>query len=214
MATRRESRARRAKPAGRRVRYGVAVSLDGFIAGPKGEYDWIVADSSIDFSAMYRQFDTAVMGRKTYDVMTTAGDFSMGGLDVVVFSRTLPQSEKPGLRIVNQDPGKVVAKLKAQPGADIWLFGGGELCRTLLDAGVVDTFEVAVIPVVLSTGVRLVAPGDPAKLVLSDHIVLPRTGIVVLSYALENAAGPAPRIGYIKQRPPAKKNVRKTKKKR
>ena len=54
----------------RRLRYGVAVSLDGFIAGPNGEGDWIVIDPSIDFAAMYKEFDTAVMGRKTYDVLT------------------------------------------------------------------------------------------------------------------------------------------------
>jgi dihydrofolate reductase len=49
----------------RRLRYQVAVSLDGFIAGPHGEYDWIVMDPAIDFAAMYKEFDTAVMGRKT-----------------------------------------------------------------------------------------------------------------------------------------------------
>lgn len=53
----------------RRLRYGVAVSLDGFIAGPNGEHDWIVMDPSIDFAAMFREFDTAVMGRRTYEVL-------------------------------------------------------------------------------------------------------------------------------------------------
>ena len=54
----------------RRLRYQVAVSLDGFIAGPNGEYDWIVMDPSIDFAALFKEFDTAVMGRKTYEVLT------------------------------------------------------------------------------------------------------------------------------------------------
>ena len=49
----------------RRLRYQVAASLDGFIAGPNGEYDWIVMDTAIDFAALYKEFDTAVMGRKT-----------------------------------------------------------------------------------------------------------------------------------------------------
>jgi dihydrofolate reductase len=183
----------------RRLRYGVAATLDGFIAGPKGEYDWIVMDPSIDFAAMYRQYDTAVMGRKTYEIVTAAGDeASMGGLDVVVFSRTRPPITKPGLRIVNDDPSKVVAELKAKPGRDIWLFGGGELCRTLLDAGLVDTIEVAVMPVLLSVGVPLLAPGGQARLVLSDHKILRDTGIVLLSYRLEKAAGPGPRIAYVK----------------
>ena len=51
----------------RRLRYQVAVSLDGFIAGPRGEYDWIVMDPAVDFAALLKDFDTAIMGRKTYE---------------------------------------------------------------------------------------------------------------------------------------------------
>ena len=57
----------------RRLRYQVAVSLDGFIAGPNGEYDWIVMDPSIDFGALFKQFDTLVMGRKTYEPLVAQG---------------------------------------------------------------------------------------------------------------------------------------------
>src|SRR6266567_2828168 len=101
----------------RRVRYHVAVSLDGFIAGPNGEYDWIVMDPSIDFAALYKEFDTVVMGRKTYEVTTaTGGHGAMPGLDVVVFSRTLPAATYPGVRILNDNPRQVVAALKAKRG--------------------------------------------------------------------------------------------------
>ena len=106
----------------RRLRYQVAVSLDGFIAGPNGEYDWIVMDPSIDFASLFSEFDTAVMGRKTYEVLTAQGGHgAMPGLDVVVFSRTLPAAAHPGVRISNDNPRDVVAALKAQPGRDIWL---------------------------------------------------------------------------------------------
>ena len=82
----------------RRLRYQVAVSLDGFIAGPNGEYDWIVMDPAIDFSALFSEFDTAVMGRKTYEVLTARGGHgALPGLDVVVFSRTLPPATHPGV---------------------------------------------------------------------------------------------------------------------
>ena len=181
----------------KRLRYQVAVSLDGFIATPDGGYDWIVGDPAIDFKALFKEFDTAVAGRKTYDLMVSQGQAGIPGMDVVVFSRTLTPLEKPGLRIVGDDPGRVVKELKKGKGRDIWLFGGGELFRTLLDAGVVDTVEVAVMPVLLGGGSPVLPPGASAKLVLSEVKRLPKSGIVFLAYTIEGSAGPAPRIRYV-----------------
>jgi dihydrofolate reductase len=183
----------------RRVRYQVAASLDGFIAGPRGEYDWIVMDPAIDFAALYREFDTVLMGRNTYETMTAqGGNGAMPGLDVIVFSTTRTPQAFPGVRIVNHDPGQDVAALKQQPGRDIWLFGGGKLFRSLLDAGVVDTVEIAVMPVLLGDGIPLLPPGSMSKLVLADQKTLPKSGIVVLSYSVHGAAASAPPIRYVK----------------
>ena len=196
----------------RQLRYHVAVSLDGFIAGPNGEYDWIVMDPSIDFGALFKQFDTAVMGRKTYEVMTAQGGHgAMPGLDVIVFSRTLTPAVYPGVRITSDDPSKMVAALKAKPGGDIWLFGGGALFRSLLDAGLVDTVEVAVMPVLLGVGIPLLPPGASTKLVLTDQKTLARSGIVALSYSIPGGVGPAPRIRYIKAAKTRKKGGAKKK---
>src|SRR5213080_4583939 len=191
----------------RRLRYQVAVSLDGFIAGPNGEYDWIVMDPSIDFAALFKEFDTAVMGRKTYEVLTAQGGHgAMPGLNVVVFSRTLPAAAHRGVRICNDDPREIVAALKAKPGKDIWLYGGGVLFRSLLDAGLVDTVEVAVVPVLLGAGVPLLPPGGrKPKLKLAHLKTLPSTGIVMLSYSVPGGAGAHP-IRYIKK---AKAGVKK-----
>jgi dihydrofolate reductase len=193
----------------RRLRYQVAVSLDGFLAGPNGEYDWIVMDPAIDFRALYREFDTAVMGRKTYEVMTAqGGGGGMPGMEVIVFSRTLPAATRKGVRIVSDDPREVVRALKEEKGRDIWLFGGGELFRSLLDAGLVDTVEVAVMPVLLGNGIPLLPVGAKATLVLRDRKVLPASGIVVLAYSVPGGAGPAPRIRYIKPSAPRRDRSR------
>jgi dihydrofolate reductase len=185
----------------RRLRYQVAVSLDGFIAGPEGEFDWIVTDPSIDFAALYKEFDTAVMGRKTHEVVKAqGGGGAMPGLDVVVFSRTLPEATHPGARIVNTDARDVVSSLKKKPGRDIWLFGGGTLFRSLLDAGLVDSVEVAVVPVLLGAGIPLLPPGATTKLTLRDHKTLPASGIVMLSYTVPGSTAPGPRIRCVKAR--------------
>jgi|SRR5271168_4168597 len=166
----------------RRVRYQVASSLDGYIAGPNGEFDWITKDPEIDFAALYRQFDTFVMGRRTYEVAQSMGD-RLGGGKIFVVSRTLRQADHPGVTIIADNLAETVAALRAAPGEDIWLFGGGSLFRSLAEVNLVDTVEIAVIPVLLGEGVPLLPP--PAmriKLTLTSQKVYKKTGIVSLAY--------------------------------
>ncbi|MFZ0744247.1 MAG: dihydrofolate reductase family protein [Terracidiphilus sp.] len=171
----------------RRLRYNVAASLDGFIAGPKGEYDWITPNSGIDFAALYRQFDTLLMGRRTFDAMRAKGMSPKGmGMKAFVISTTLNPEQHPGVTIIGSNVPGMVAALKAQPGStpkkDIWLCGGGALFRCLLDAGLVDTVEVAVFPTLLGSGVPLLPPGRRCALHLDDSKTLPG-GVLLLKYS-------------------------------
>ncbi len=169
-------------PAGRQVRYGVAMSLDGFIAGPAGEYDWIPMDPDIDFGAIFGRFDTFVMGRKTYQA---AGAGMMSGSTVLVVSRTLKPEDHPGVTIVSGPIEPTIRTLKAAPGKDIWLFGGGELFRSMLAERLVDAIDVAVIPFLLGDGIRfLPAPAPRVALSLTGHRHYPKSGIMSLEYAV------------------------------
>jgi dihydrofolate reductase len=170
----------------RRVRYQVASSLDGYIAGPNGEFDWIIMDPDIDFEAIFRQFDTLLMGRRTYELMQGQGG-PWGGMRTVVFSRTLRAAEHPQVTVVGSDAAAAVKDLQAESGKDIWLFGGGELFRSLLEAGCVDTVEPAVIPVLLGGGIPLLpSPAARRSLELTGHRTY-KSGIVLLEYAIKPA---------------------------
>ena len=143
----------------RRIRYSVAMSLDAYIAGPNGESDWIIMDPEIDFGELFDSFDTVLMGRRTFEVaMAQGGGGPMPGMKTIVVSRTLRPQDHPGITIVADRVEETLARLRAEPGKDIWLFGGGSLFRSLLDARLVDTVEVAVIPVLLGGGMPLLPP--------------------------------------------------------
>jgi len=175
----------------RRIRYAVATSLDGYIAGPKGEFDWIVKDPAIDFRTLFDPFDTALLGRRTYQVTQSPGAPPWPpGMSVYVFSRTLRQRDHPKVTVVADKLEETVAALRAKKsGKDIWLFGGGHLFRSLLDARLVDAVEVNVSPVLLGGGIPLLLPpAQQVKLKLTGHRVY-KTGIVRLEYAVEYADG-------------------------
>lgn len=166
----------------RRVRYSVAMSLDGYIAGPQGESDWIIMDPEIDFRALMNSFDTVIMGRRTLEAAGSSGG-SMPGMRSVVVSRTLRQADYPKIQIINDGLKEAVAQLRGEGEKDVWLFGGGSLFRSMLDAGCVDVVEVAVIPVLLGGGKPLLpSPGDRAELRLASSRVYEKTGTVSLTY--------------------------------
>jgi dihydrofolate reductase len=141
------------------------MSLDGFIAGPQGEADWIEVDPSVDvaafFKEFYAQFDIAIMGRRTYEVVGGA----IEGMATYVFSRTLPRGSRNGVTILGDNGTTRLAELRAEDGKDIWLFGGGALFGSLASSGLVDTVELGVMPVMLGGGQPVIS-GNTARVKL------------------------------------------------
>jgi dihydrofolate reductase len=174
----------------RRVRYRVAASLDGYIAGPQGEIDWIVPDPTVDFAAIYAGFDTALLGRRTYELTQQPGAPPWPpGWRIYVFSRTLDPADHPKVQIVQTDAGATVRALRGEAGRDIWLFGGGHLFATLLAEGVVDQVEVALMPILLGGGVPLAPAAPRSRLNLVRTNASP-SGIVSLHYQIEYTSPP------------------------
>lgn len=174
----------------RRVRYVVAASLDGYIAGPDHDFDWIPHDPTVDFEALFRPFDTVLCGRRSYEVVRSMGHSpGLPGMRALVFSRTLRPEEHADVEI-HRDPLPVVRELRRGSGKDIWLFGGGTLFRMLAAGGLVDTVEVSIVPILLGRGIPL-APALPERipLRLTGHHVH-ASGIVTHRYQVVPADHP------------------------
>jgi len=172
----------------RQLRYSVAASLDGFIAGPDGEFDWIVVDPDIDFPAMYAGFSALVMGRRSYEVSVATPGAPDLPLPVYVYSRTLPEGERDGVTFARDAVSHVRQLKRAGGGKPLWLWGGGELFRELARAGLVDGVDVAIIPVLLGGGLPLLpVPGPRLSLDLRAHRLYPKTGTLFVEYDVRPA---------------------------
>ena len=175
----------------RQLRYSVATSLDGYIAGPNGEFDWIVIDPEIDFAAMYEGFSGLVMGRRSYDVYVATGGGVGPSLPTYVYSRTLPEGERDGVTFVRAAESHVRLLKQASDGKPLWLWGGGDLFRELAQADLVDGVDLAIIPVLLGGGIPLLPPGPRLFLRLRNHRLYAATGTMFLEYDVER---PSPRV--------------------
>ena len=166
------------------------MSLDGFIAGPHGEIDWIVADPDLDFASIYAGFDVALLGRRTYELTQQPGAPPWPpGWDVYVISRTLRPAEHPTVNVISDDIKSTVSRLRASAGRDIWLFGGGVLAASLLEMDLVDVIEIAIMPVVLGAGVPFVDRANRRVPLGLSRMQRSSTGIVNVQYDVRHAAG-------------------------
>jgi dihydrofolate reductase len=174
----------------RRLRYNVAMSLDGFIADSQHRFDWIPNDDTVDFAALFARVDTYILGRRTYETVLANGEAPWNpGARVYVVSSTLAAGPRGAVTVVRDDPVALARSLRREAGdGEIWLFGGGQLFATLLAAKQVDTVEVTVVPVLLGGGVPVVAflPQRMPLVFTRSHVY--SSGMIALYYALPDAA--------------------------
>jgi len=149
----------------RKVTFGGANSLDNFFARNDGAVDWLIWSDEVTeiMNEFWPKIDCIVMGRKTYDVAMKMNPPAKGkklknpygDMKTYVFSRTLEPGDRHGVEIVAEDAGEFVRKLKNQDGKEICVMGGGELGRSLLEAGVIDEIGFNIQPVLLGSGIPL-----------------------------------------------------------
>ncbi len=138
----------------RKVILFIANSLDGFVARPDGGFDWLFTDGDYGMRDFFKSVDTALVGRKTYDLM--AGQKSTNtGMKGYVFSRSPQKSKDKHVEFVSGDIRNFILALKEQPGKDIWLVGGGELMASFLQKRLIDEFILTVHPIILGAGIPL-----------------------------------------------------------
>lgn len=141
----------------RKVIYGGACSLDGFLAGPGGAMDWLHFSKDVQavMARSWADADAVLFGRKTWEFAAAQGGSggAMPGVSAYVFSRTLSAIAGGGAELVREDAGAFVRALKARPGKDILLMSGGNLARSLFAAGVIDEVGLNIHPVLLGSGI-------------------------------------------------------------
>ncbi len=170
----------------RKIILGLAVSLDGFIEGPHGEYDWCFTDQDYGMSEFFKRIDSLFMGRKSYELVLSMGDQAMPGfpkLKEYVFSNTMKEA-KEDVIIVSGDIRREVETIKSEPGKDIWLFGGASLTAALMNMQLVDELWLSVHPVLLGSGKPLFHNIKERLSLKLEHSRTYDTGLVSLSYTI------------------------------
>jgi len=176
----------------RKITVRIATSADGYIARPDGDLEWLTARPApkgfYGMGAFVKTIDTKLLGRKTFEHSLRLGaSFDTEDRHVVFSHRTPPPDLPAGVQFVNDAIGPFVARLRAQPGKDIWLMGGGELIASFLDAQAVDEFVISVVPVFIGDGIPLIARRHrhvPLELRASERFA---DGLVQLHYRVRRA---------------------------
>jgi dihydrofolate reductase len=170
----------------RTVTFGVACSLDNFIAREDHAVDWLLwsDDVSTVTAEYWKTIDTVVMGRKTYEVALKSGTTAYPGVKNYVCSRTLLKVPDPKVTIVSDDAADFVRELKNRKGKGICVMGGGELAKSLFEADLIDEVGLNIHPVLLGSGIPLFHCSRQINLELISTRTL-KGGCVLVNYRVK-----------------------------
>jgi len=135
----------------------IALSLDGYIAGPNGELNWLYSDQDYGYYEFIKTIDTVLIGRKTYDeILGFDVPYPYDDKKSYVFTSTPEDySSDHDITFTADDPLKVWNSLKNQDGRDVWLVGGGKLITPFVNQNEIDQYIIAIHPIILGDGIEL-----------------------------------------------------------
>src|SRR5215471_13552075 len=144
----------------------LATSADAYIARSDGSVDWLDRPQTAGdygMAAFFKTVDTILLGRKTYDwslaFSKKGGGSAFGSRSkYYVFTHNPPKKPDPQVEFVNEPVTEFTHRLRAKPGKDIWMMGGGGIIGSFLDAGELDEFIIHVIPTFIGEGIPLIEP--------------------------------------------------------
>ncbi len=139
----------------RRLILFIAASLDGYIARPSGEVDWLFTDQDYGYTEFLASVDTVLMGRKTYEQVLTFGEFPYQEKQCYIFSRDPGFDASPHAETVRTDIKAFVETLRQSDGKDIWLVGGAALIHPFVEHELLDELILSVHPILLGSGIPL-----------------------------------------------------------
>jgi dihydrofolate reductase len=159
----------------------IATSLDGYLAGPSGEIDWLFTDQDYGYTEFWAGIDTVLMGRKTYEVSLSFGEYPYRGRQGFVWSRTRSGHDE-NVTFLSFDVGRAISPLKHEPGKHIWLVGGSELVAECVRRDVIDRYAIFVHPTLLGNGIPLFRTPLPGRSLRLTGVERFSSGLGRLSY--------------------------------
>ena len=179
----------------RKLILGLAITLDGYIEGPNGEFDWCFTDQDYGLNEFFTSIDAMFIGRKSYEVAQQFAESNNGEaipgmppLKEYVFSKTL-RSVKTGAVLIAENAMEQARQIKEQPGKDIWLYGGASLTEAMMNEGLVDELWLSVHPILLGGGRPLFQQSDSRTRLTLLNSKTYETGLVSLRYSINRDQG-------------------------